>query len=107
VQRAHVEPVPAGLPFRARPGAAGAQLEHRDRLVDPAEQRRLLLEDLHEHARMAVLGLEQRLGVVEVGVGVVARAHLLDGQAEDVGIEPLRYLGASSTRARRAPSNTA
>ena len=36
---------------------------------------------------MAVLGLEQRLRVVEVGVGVVALADPLDGEPEDLGGE--------------------
>ena len=59
VQRVHDEPVPAGLPVAARQRAPGAELEHRERLVDPAEHRVVLLEHLHEHVRMAVLGLEQ------------------------------------------------
>ena len=46
-----------------------------------------------DHARVAALGLEQLLGVVEVGVGVVAVADPLDRQAEDLGREPL---GAAS-----------
>ena len=35
--------------------AAGALLEHRDRLVDPAEDRLLALEDLHQHPRVAAV----------------------------------------------------
>ena len=45
--------------------------------------------DLHHHARVVVVGLEQRLRVVEVGVGVVAVADLLDRQAEHAGRQPL------------------
>ena len=37
-----------------------------------------------QHARAVALELEQVAGEVEVLVGVVAVAHPLDGQAEDV-----------------------
>ena len=64
---------PAGLPARRRVAAPRALLQDRDRLVDPAQQRALaLLEDLHQDLRVVAVLLEQRLGVVEVGVGVVA-----------------------------------
>jgi hypothetical protein len=65
--------------------APGAQLEDRDRLVDAAEDRLLLLEDLHAHARAMALELEQIAGEVEVLIGVVALAHTLDGQPERLG----------------------
>ncbi len=65
-----------------------AELEDRDRLVHPAEQRLLLLEDLHHDARVALV-VEQHLArVVEVRVGVVALPHLLDREVEDLGREP-------------------
>ena len=56
------------------------ELEDGDRLVHAAEERMLLLEYLHHHARVPALGLEQLLGEVEVGVGVVALPQLFDGQ---------------------------
>ena len=66
-----------------------AELEDRDRLVHSAQVRAVLLEDLHDDARMAPV-LEQRVArVVEVGVGVVAGPHLLDRQVEDLGLEAL------------------
>ncbi len=68
----------------------GAGLEHRDRLIDPAEDRILLLEDLHRHPRMLVLGLQQLLGVDEVRVGVVAGSDPLHREAEDVRVQPRR-----------------
>src|SRR5207247_10054023 len=68
---------------------AGAELEHGDRLVDPAEHGVVLLEDLHEHARAMPLGLQERLRVVEVSVGVIALADLVRGEAEHVGREAL------------------
>jgi hypothetical protein len=62
-----------------------AQLEDRDRLVHAAEERFLLLEDLHHDARRPAVLQERRARVVEVRVGVVALAHLLDRQVEDFG----------------------
>ena len=73
-ERVDLELVPAGDPAAVVGLAARAQLEDRDRLVDAAEHRLLLLEDLHRDARVMVLGLEQLLGVDEVRVGVVAAA---------------------------------
>ena len=87
VQRVHLQLVPAGDPAAVRVVAAGAQLQDRDRLVDPAQQRVVLLEHLHRDVRMVVLGLEQLLGVDEVGVRVVALPDPLHRQAEDLGIE--------------------
>ena len=98
-------------PPAVRAEAARALAEDRDRLVDSAEERVLALEDLHEHARMAVLGLEQRPGVGEVGVGVVAVADLVDRQAEDLGGSGARAWGyahrASGDESRRRPSGRA
>ena len=89
VQRADLELLEAVDPAAVGAAAAGRLLEHRDRLVDPAEHRLPALEHLHQHVRVAVVGLEQRLRVVEVGVGVVAVADLLDRQAEGRRGEPL------------------
>ena len=89
VQRVDLELVPAVLPRAVGAPPPGALPEHRERLVDPAEDRVLALEDLHQHARVAIVELERRLRVVEVDVGVVALADLLDGQAEHVRCEPL------------------
>ena len=44
-----------------------------------------LLEDLHHDARVAVVAQEHLAGVVEVGVGVVALPHLLDGESKTSG----------------------
>ena len=83
VERVHVELVPAGMPAAVLAPAPGAELEDRDRLVDAAEHRVLgALEDLHEHARVAAVVLEQPARVDEVGVRVVAVAHALHRQAE-------------------------
>ena len=89
VQGADHERVPAVLPVAVGQAAAGAPLEDRDRLVDAAEDRLLLLEDLHQHVRVAALFDEQIAGEVEVLVGVVAVAHPLHREAEDRGIEAL------------------
>ncbi len=88
VQGVDLELIPPG-----DPGAVvlvpSAQLQHRDRLVDPAQQRVSLLEHLHGDRGVVVLGLQQLLGVDEVGVGVVAVADSLHRKAEDRGVEAL------------------
>src|SRR3954451_3766288 len=89
VQGGDLELIPAVLPRPVGPAPARALAHHGDRLVDAAEDRRLALEDLHQHARVAVVELERRLGVVEVDVGVVALPDLLDREAEARGGEPL------------------
>ena len=67
-----------------------ARLAHDgDRLVDPPEDRLLLLEHLHEHLRVAVLGDEQVAREVEVLVGVVALAQPLGGEPEDGRVQAL------------------
>ena len=81
MQGADLELAPAVLP-PAVDMAPGALLEDGDRLVDAAEDGRLLLEDLHEHARAMALELEQIARQVEVLIGVIALAHALDGQPE-------------------------
>jgi hypothetical protein len=82
VERPDLEAVPAVDPLVALV-VPGALLEHRDRLVDAAEDRLLALEDLHQHARVMAVGLQQRLREVEVRVGVVPVADLLHRKAED------------------------
>jgi hypothetical protein len=84
VQGADLELAPAVLPA-AVDVAPRALLEHGDRLVDPAEDRHLLLEDLHEHAGPMALELEQVARQVEVLIGVIDLAHALDGQPERLG----------------------
>src|SRR5919204_4663447 len=59
VQRVDREVLPGVLEAPVRRVAAGALLQHGDRLVDPAQHRFLLLEHLHHHLRVPVLGLEQ------------------------------------------------
>ena len=90
VERPHLELVPAGLPAAVR-AAPGALLEDRDRLIDPAEDRAALLEDLHQDARVAALALEQLLREVEVSVAVVALAEALDGETEHIRVQPLAH----------------
>src|SRR5919106_1174665 len=100
LQGADVEPGPAGAPLALGIALAGTELQDRDRLVDAAEDRLFLLEDLHQERGAVPLGLEQFLGVVEVRVGVVARAQLLHRKAEDGRVEP-RALSQATHRRRR------
>ena len=67
----------------------GAELEDRDRLVHAAEQGVPALEDLHQDMRVMAVREECGARVVEVGVGVVALPHLLDGEVEYARVEPL------------------
>jgi hypothetical protein len=48
-----------------------------------------LLEHLHHDARMATIPKQRRACMVEIRIGVVALAHLLDGQIEHFGRKPL------------------
>src|SRR5918911_1068912 len=48
-------------PRSVRAAMAGARAQPRDRLVTPAEDRVLALEDLHQHPRVVALELERRL----------------------------------------------
>ena len=98
VERVDLERVPV----------VGAELEHRDRLVHPAEHGGVALEDLHHDARVATVGEQRRAGVVEVRVGVVALPHLLDGKIEHIGVEPLAaQLAAAGSRRLLRPSRQA
>ena len=85
VQRVDLELLERVDPAPVLVSVAGALPDHRERLVDAAEDRLLALEHLHQHARVVAVLLEQRLGVVEVRVRVVAVADLLDRQPEDRG----------------------
>ncbi len=83
----------------------GAELEDGDRLVHAAQIRVALLEDLHQHLRVAAVSQQRRTRVVEVGVGVPARAHLLDREVEDARVEPRAsrdHARSSSRHASRA-----
>ena len=66
-----------------------AELEDGDRLVHSAEHGLVLLEDLHDHARVPAVREQRVASVVEVGVGVPALPHLLDGEVEDLRWEAL------------------
>ena len=82
----------------------GAELEDRDRLVHAAQHGVLLLEDLHDHARVAPVPEQRLAGVVEVDVGVVALPHLLDREVEDLRWEaalPSRSPLAGDSRGAR------
>ena len=92
VQRVDDEPIPAGDPSAVSLVSRG-RLEDRDRLVDTAEHRVLLLEDLHRHVWMLALGLEQALGEHEIRVRVIAAANPIDGETEDLGVEARRDRG--------------
>jgi len=72
VERLHLEGAPV----------VGAELEDGDRLVDAAQHRVLLLEDLHHHMGMLVLPFEQLLGEIEVRVRVITGADAIDRKAE-------------------------
>jgi hypothetical protein len=91
VERPDLELVPAvdpRAPAAAREVAPRALPQGGDGFVHAAQHGRLvLLKDLHEHVRVLVAGLQDALGEVEVGIGVVALAHALDRQREDVGLE--------------------
>ena len=90
-KRVHDELVPAVLPDAGRALSlepSRAEPQHGQSLVHAPEHRSVrLLEDLHGHARMQVLGLEHALGAVEVGVAVVALPEAVDGEGEDIGRE--------------------
>ncbi|GBD46580.1 hypothetical protein HRbin41_01408 [bacterium HR41] len=96
VKRPHFELVPTVLPAAVGKAPSRAELEHRDRLVDATQHRAVLLKHLHRDARVHAALFEQPFGEVEVRVGVVAVADLLDRQTEDRRIEPL------AARRRRA-----
>src|SRR5439155_273693 len=66
-----------------------AELEDRDRLVHAAEVRIPLLEQLHDDARVPTVLQQGRSRVLEVRVGVVALARLLDGEIENLGGQPV------------------
>src|SRR5438552_18620312 len=62
-----------------------AHEKDRERLVRPdADRVGMLLEDLHRHALMALVPLEDELRAREVDVALVAGADLLDGKTENV-----------------------
>ena len=85
VEGVHDELVPAGLPAAVGARAPTALTEDGDRLVHPAQHRLMPLEDLHQHARVILVELEHLLREHEVRVRVVALAHLLDREVEDLG----------------------
>src|SRR5439155_22070756 len=79
-----------------------AEPQDRDHLVHSAQPGLVLLEDLDDDARLTAVGEERRPGMVEVRVGVPARAHLLDGEVEDLGSEALLSVWRHA-RARGTP----
>ena len=95
---------PAGYPLPLLVVPAGAELQNRDRLVDAPQHRIPLLEYLHDDTPVLAFGLEQLLREVEVGVGVVALPDLLDGEAEDLGVESLTPLDRPDDRHREMDS---
>ena len=96
VQRPDVESVPV----------VRAELQDRDRLVHPAEHG-VCAGNLHHDAGVAAVGEQRRAGVVEVRVGVVALPHLLHGEIEHVGVEPLgAQLERLAITARLRPRDT-
>ena len=92
VERVHVEVLPAVAPAPVHV-LTRAAAHDRERLVDAAEQRLLLLEHLHQDARAMLLGLEQLLGEVEVRIRVVALADTNLREPEDRGVEPVSRHG--------------
>ena len=83
-----VEVVPAGTHAPSGAVAARALAQDGDGLVHAAEHRPLLLEHLHQHARVVPVDLQDALGEVEVRVRVVALPDLVDGQVEDLRGQP-------------------
>src|SRR5207302_8091166 len=69
----------------------------------PADVCLLLLEHLHDDARAATVGAQRLAGVVEVRIGVVAGAHLVDREVEHLGIETLSDPALSLLCDARAP----
>jgi len=91
VQRPHVHLCPAADPFAAGARSPGASAQDCDRLIDPAQNRLVLLEDLYQDPWVEVLGFEQPLRVHEVRVRVVTGPQLLERQTEDRRIEAVGY----------------
>ena len=83
-ERRHPQIRPAVAPAAVRRPPARAEIEDRQRLVDPAEQAAVLGKGLHRHPRVTTLGFEQLLGEDEVGVRVVAGADFPDREPEDL-----------------------
>src|SRR4051794_591954 len=91
VERMDDEVAPAVLPAAVSRPPARALPEHRDRLVDAAEDRLLLLEHLHQDARVTPLLDEELLREVEVLIRVIAVADALHRQAEDGRLQALLH----------------
>src|SRR6202011_5351053 len=70
----------------------GAELEDGDRLIHAANYRLLLLEDLHEGVRMAIVRAQDVDRAIEVDVAVIAFANSLDWESEDRRLQPLAAL---------------
>ena len=71
-----------------------AELQHCDRLVHAAEDRLVLLEHLHQNVWAAPVGEQRFAREVEIRVGVIAGADLLDGEVERLGRETVtRHAG--------------
>ena len=85
--RLHLVAVEEGVHLELGP-LDRAELQDRDGLVHPAEEGLLLAEHLHRDAGTVVVGDQDFAGPHEVLIGVIARAHLLDREVEDVRVEP-------------------
>jgi len=71
---------------------AGTDLEDRERVIGADDDRvRVLLEDLHRHAVVALIALEDELRAREVDIALVPRADLLDRQPEGFRPQPLAH----------------
>src|SRR5580700_7314038 len=82
---------------------ARTEAQNREGLVDAAEHRVVALEDLHPHLRVVAVPLHDLARPVEVRVGIITGAHLLDGKVEDERAEPLEAQHGTSVRIRGTP----
>src|SRR6202011_5734266 len=69
----------------------GTQLDDGDRFVHAAHDGLVLLEDLHQDVRVAIVRLQDVDGSVEVDVAVIALADALDRQPKDRRVETLAF----------------
>ena len=87
VERVHPQILPAVDPAAVCGVISGAEPQNRQGFVDAAEHGGAALEDLHANARMVSVGPHDVASAVEIGVGIVAVAHLLNRQVKNCRIQ--------------------